>query len=107
MTRKSVFSAPLSSRAPLSASVCAGFRLHMCACCLIASFPSWSNACATFLLIGCLCSLCVEQSVMVSIQSLMDDRPYHNEPGFEKASVTMHHLRVFKSGAGVPCRVAA
>jgi len=24
------------------------------------------------------------QSVMVSIQSLMDDRPYHNEPGFEK-----------------------
>jgi hypothetical protein len=21
---------------------------------------------------------------MVSIQSLMDDRPYHNEPGFEK-----------------------
>ena len=44
---------------------------------------------------------------MVSIQSLMDDRPYHNEPGFEKASVTMHHLRVFKSGAGVPCRVAA
>lgn len=25
------------------------------------------------------------QSVMVSIQSLMDDKPYHNEPGFEKA----------------------
>mmetsp|Transcript_20550 Transcript_20550/g.51425 ORF Transcript_20550/g.51425 Transcript_20550/m.51425 type:complete len:447 (+) Transcript_20550:224-1564(+) len=24
------------------------------------------------------------QSVMVSIQSLMDDQPYHNEPGFEK-----------------------
>lgn len=28
--------------------------------------------------------LCVTQSVMVSIQSLMDDKPYHNEPGFEK-----------------------
>lgn len=36
---KSVFSAPLSSRAPLSASVCAGLRLHMCACSLI-SIPS-------------------------------------------------------------------
>ena len=28
------------------------------------------------------------QSVMVSIQSLMDDMPYHNEPGFEKESLS-------------------
>jgi len=27
------------------------------------------------------------QSVMVSIQSLMDDMPYHNEPGFEKEAL--------------------
>lgn len=32
------------------------------------------------------CSPPLVQSVMVSIQSLMDDRPYHNEPGFEKVS---------------------
>lgn len=28
------------------------------------------------------------QSVMVSIQSLMDDQPYHNEPGFEKDALS-------------------
>jgi len=28
------------------------------------------------------------QSVMVSIQSLMDDMPYHNEPGFEKEALS-------------------
>mmetsp|Transcript_2885 Transcript_2885/g.7105 ORF Transcript_2885/g.7105 Transcript_2885/m.7105 type:complete len:444 (-) Transcript_2885:1256-2587(-) len=30
------------------------------------------------------------QSVMVSIQSLMDDQPYHNEPGFEKETLLEH-----------------
>jgi ubiquitin-conjugating enzyme E2 Z len=29
------------------------------------------------------------QSVMVSIQSLMDDKPYHNEPGFEKVRASL------------------
>jgi hypothetical protein len=40
---------------------------------------------------------------MVSIQSLMDDRPYHNEPGFEKvgAASRVHVLRI---GAHVSLR---
>jgi len=32
---------------------------------------------------------------MVSIQSLMDDRPYHNEPGFEK----VRHIPAVRRGS--------
>mmetsp|Transcript_62745 Transcript_62745/g.136398 ORF Transcript_62745/g.136398 Transcript_62745/m.136398 type:complete len:364 (+) Transcript_62745:253-1344(+) len=33
------------------------------------------------------------QSVLVSIQSLMDDMPYHNEPGYEKGSAKAQSAR--------------
>ena len=33
-------------------------------------------------------------SVLVSIQSLMNERPYHNEPGYEKV-ILYHRMRFF------------
>lgn len=36
------------------------------------------------------------QSVMVSIQSLMDDKPYHNEPGFEKVCALLQRVMEFR-----------
>ena len=39
-------------------------------------------------------------SVMVSIQSLLDDEPYHNEPGFEKQrSVSFHSFATSLEGS--------
>ena len=51
---------------------------HAILCCRVL-LPILRSSVSSF---PCRCSPL--QSVMVSIQSLMDDRPYHNEPGFEK-----------------------
>ena len=49
------------------------FHERMCYVCSTWSGPAWSPAQSL-------------ASVLISIQSLMNEKPYHNEPGFETVS---------------------
>ena len=54
-------------------------------CCRTWSGPSWSPAQSL-------------SSVLISIQSLMNEKPYHNEPGFEQV-FTFNYVNL------LPCKV--
>jgi len=46
------------------------------------SGPAWSPALSL-------------SSLLISIQSLMNEKPYHNEPGFEQVHAILHAVTLF------------